>query len=135
MSLTLTITPKELERQAALAFEGKGYAVRLCSDPTLSLDQGSTVAEWEALELASTNGYAAATGTIGVGSYNSTAGAYELPSINAQFTATSTGFSHDAVVITIDGATYPHSYIRLSEPLVLQAGQSKSYVLKLMQDD
>jgi hypothetical protein len=133
MSLTLTITPKELERQAALAFEGKAYTVFLCSDPTASLGASSTVAQWQALELAEENGYEAVTGTIGSGTYNGSA--YALPAINAQFTGTGAGFEHDTLVVAIAGGLYPHSFVRLATPLLLQAGQVKSYVIRLLQDD
>jgi hypothetical protein len=133
VALTLSITPKELERQAALAFEGKAYTVFLCSDPTASLGSSSTVAQWEGLELAEVNGYAPVTGTIGTGSYNGSA--YALPAINAQFSGSGAGFTHDTVVIAIAGGTYPHSFARLTTPLLLQAGQVKSYVIRLLQDD
>lgn len=135
MALTVSITPKELERQAAACFEGKPYSVFLVSDPTETLGNTNTVLEWEALELAEADGYARATGTIGTGSYNTSLGFYQLPAINAQFTGAGAGHTHDAVVITVDGADYPHSILRLSEPLVLQAGQSKSYLIRLLQDD
>lgn len=133
MALTLTITPKELERQAALAFEGQPYEVILCNDPTATLDATSTVADWRTLEVEAENGYAPATGTIGTGAYNGYA--YELPAINAQFSGSGAGFSHDTVVIIIGDSLYPYGLVRLASPLLLQASQQKSYLIKLLQDD
>lgn len=135
MALTITITPKELERQAALAFQGKTYKVFLAYDPNNTLSQASTTTQWLTKELAAVNGYAAVTGTIGTGSYNATLGRYELPSITAQFTATDVGYVYDVIVVVVDNATYPHSVTRVSPEQGLFAGQSRSYVLRLLQDD
>lgn len=135
MALTITITPKELQRQAALAFEGKAYKVFLAYDPNDTLTTSSTTAEWMAKELAAANGYAAVTGTIGTGSYNTTAGRYELPTITAQFTGQDVGFVYDVMIVVVDNAAYPHSVTRISPEQGLFAGQTRSYLIKLLQDD
>lgn len=135
MALTLQITPKELERQAALAFEGNSYKVYLAYDPNSTLSKSSTTSQWNAKELAATAGYAAVTGTVGTGSYNATTDRYELPAITAQFTATGAGFVYDVIVVVIDGGTYPHSITRLGAEQGLFSGQSRSYVISLIQDD
>lgn len=135
MALTIAITPKELERQAALAFESKAYKVFLAYDPNSTLGLGSTTAEWEAKQIAAANGYAAVTGTLAAGSYNASLGRYELPPITAQFNATGTGYIYDTLVVVIGGNTYPHSVTRISPEQGLFAGQSRSYVIKLLQDD
>lgn len=135
MALTITITPKELERQAALAFEGKTFKVFLASDPNATLDETSTLAQWEALELPEEKGYAPITGTIGVGAYSAANAQYEIPAIEASFTGLDTGFTHDVVILSIDGAAYPHSVMRQSDAVLLQASQSIGYKFRLIQDD
>lgn len=136
MALTLTITPKELERQAGLAFLGKAYEVFLAYDPGSSLGTGSTVTAWKAEELAATNGYAAVTGTISAtGTYNATQGRFEVPAITAQFTGTGTGFVYNCLIMVVAAATYPHSVTRWSTDQSLLAGQSRSYIINLLQDD
>jgi hypothetical protein len=135
MALTVTITPKELERQAALAFEGQAYKVFLVSDPNATLDETSTLAEWEALELAEEKGYAPVTGTVAVGSYSTANAQYEIPAIEASFTGLDTGYTHDVVILSIGGAAYPHSVMRQSDAVLLQASQSIGYKFRLIQDD
>lgn len=135
MALTISITPKELERQAALAFEGKSYKVFLAYDPGNTLTLSSTTTTWEAKELAASNGYAAVTGTVAAGSYNSSLGRYELPTITAQFAATGVGYVYDVIVVVIGSSTYPHSVTKISPEQGLFAGQSRSYLMQLLQDD
>lgn len=135
MALTLTITPKELERQAALAFEGEAYEVFLAYDPNGTYSAASTTANWKTKELATANGYAAVTGTIAAGSYNSSLGRYDLPLITAQFTASGAGYVFDTIVVVVGGATYPHSITKISPEQGLFAGQSRSYQIRLIQDD
>lgn len=135
MALSVTITPKELQRQAALAFEGQAYKVFLASDPNETLSDTSTLAQWEALELAEDKGYAPVTGTIGVGAYSEANAQYELPAVDATFTGLDTGFTHDVVVLSIGGYSHPHSVMRQSEAVLLQASQSIGYKLRLIQDD
>lgn len=135
MALTIQITPKELERQAALAFEGKAYKVFLAYDPNATLTTASTTAQWEAKELAAANGYATVTGTLAAGSYNSSLGRYELPTITAQFSGTGAGYVFDTLVVVIGGNTYPHSATKITPEQGLFAGQSRSYLIKLVQDD
>lgn len=136
MALTLTITPKELERQAGLAFLGKAFEVFLAYDPGATLGTGSTVTAWKALQLAATNGYAAVNGTIGAtGTYNTTQGRFEVPAITAQFSGTGTGFIYNCMILVVAAATYPHSVTRWSSDQALLASQSRSYVINLLQDD
>ena len=134
MALTLSISQKELERQAALAFEGETYEVFLATNSG-SLTVNSTYAEWQAVEVASSNGYAPVTGTIGTGAWDSGDARYELPSITATFTSTDSGFSYDTICVRIGTETYLHSIIAESPSITLAAGQAKSYVITLVQDD
>lgn len=95
------ITPKELERQGKLCYEGYGYKVFLIDDPTSTLTAASLATEWEALEV-SGGGYAAETGIVGSGSYNTTTGRWEQPSISWTFAATGAGFTftHRALLLS-----------------------------------
>lgn len=135
MSLSITVTPKELERQAELCFVGKAYKVFLATDPEGAKGINSTISEWEEVELSQINGYQPVVGTIGNGLYNSAAERFDLPTINAQFTGTGSGYEFDTMLIAIEDSTYLHSLIRFTEPVILQSGVSKSYLLKLVQDD
>ena len=134
MAITTTISTKELERQAALVFEGETLKVMLCQVGATGYTAESTVANWQSVEI-SGNGYVRYSEVIGTGSYSGTAGAYLLPTIDAEFTATGAGYSYDRVVLYIDGATYPHSVIAEDPNITLLAGQTQTYRLNLQQDD
>lgn len=133
--LTTTITPKELERQAVEAFQGKTWRVFLALRQDVGLGITSSITEWEAEKVATANGYADATGTVGTGTYNNTTSAYELPALTAVFTATGAGYSYDSLIVQIDGNTHPHSVGLFSEPIVMVAGQTRVYSVVLVQDD
>jgi hypothetical protein len=133
MAQTTTISQKELERVAALAYEGETLKVMLCTNSG-SLTAQSTVAAWQAVEQ-SGNGYVRYSEVVGTGAWNGTAAAYVMPDIDAAFTATGAGYSYDTVVLYIDGATYPHSIIVESPNVTLSAGQTQTYRLSLRQDD
>lgn len=133
MAVALTISTKELERQAKLVFEGKSYKVFLASNPgTLTGD--STAAQWEAVE-ASGNGYAAVTGVVAAGSYSTVNGRYQMPQISAAFSATGAGISYNTLCLKLDGETYLHSITVETPSVTLAAGQSKTYLITLIQDD
>lgn len=134
MGLTITITPKELERQASLAFVGKPFKVFLVNDPEFTLTDTSTLAECEALELPQSAGYLPVTGTIADGMYDDVAGEYRLPAIEASFTGSDVGHQHNTVVLSVDAALYPHSIMRQAETVALQAGQSIGFRLYLVQN-
>lgn len=133
MALTTTISTKELQRQAAAAFEGQTYTVFLAvNSGTLTTE--STAAAWLAVKV-SGGGYADVTGTIGTGSYASGNARYELPAINATFTATGVGFTYDTVCIRIGTATYLHSLLVETPSVTMAAGQTKTYTITLAVDD
>lgn len=134
MAITLTISQNELQRQAALAFEGLTYEVFLANNSG-SLTANSTYAAWQAVELASANGYAPVTGTIGTGAWSSANARYELPAITATFTSSGSGLSYDTICVRIGTETYLHSILIESPSITLAAGQAKSYVITLVQDD
>ena len=133
MAQTITVSQKELQRVASLAYEGKTLKIMLCSN-TASLTAQSSVTSWQGVEK-SGNGYARASFTIGTGTYDSLAGYYNLPEVLAEFTATGAGYTYDTVVIYINGAPYPHSIIVESPNIVLSAGQQQTYSVTLISDD
>lgn len=133
MAVSLTIAPEELKRQAAAVFEGKTYKVFLVNN-TGGLTVASDTAAWEALELTG-NGYAAVTGNVGVGAYNTTSARYELPAITATFTAAGGSLTYNTVCVVVDGATFLHSIAVENPTIALADGQSKTYTLTLAQDD
>ena len=100
VQLTLTVTPKELERQAAAVFHAKPYRVFLALRQDTGLGVGSTSAAWAAEKLATSNGYADVTGTLASGTYNTNTAAFELPAITATFTASGAGFTFRYAVLT-----------------------------------
>jgi len=133
MAITTTISSKELERQAALVFEGETLKVMLCEAGQSDYTAENSVADWQSVEL-SGDGYARFSEEIGTGEYSALDGAYLLPVIDASFTATG-AYSYDRVVLYIDGATYPHSVLVESPNIVLQPGQTQTYRITLRQDD
>jgi hypothetical protein len=134
MTLTIALSQKELERVAALAYEGETLKVMLCSVGGTGYDAEDTVANWQTVEQ-SGNGYVRYSTTVGTGSYNGTSGKYELPTVSAAFTATGAGYSYDRIVIYVDGATYPHSVIAESPNITLSAGQTQTYAIDLNTND
>jgi len=132
MAVSVSISTKELERQAKLVFEGKTYKLFLAVKGALTVD--STRVDWEAAEV-SGGGYAAATGTIPAGTYSTGNGRYEMPALSATFTATGGGFTYDTVCLVIAGSPYLHSILTETPSVTLAAGQSKSYTLTLVQDE
>lgn len=134
MALTLTISQKELQRQASLALEGKAITVFLATNSG-SLTSESTYSAWYALKPTGT-GYAdVSVGSLGAGSYNSGTGRYELPSITATFTCSSGSYSYDTVCVRIGTETYLHSINVESPSVTLAAGQSKTYTITLAVDN
>jgi hypothetical protein len=135
--VAITVTPKELERQAVEAFQGKSWRVFLALRQDTGLDATSTIAAWEAEKVPTANGYVDVTGTVGTGVYNTGTAAYELPALQVTFTATGAGYSYDSIIVQIDGATYPHSVGLFSAdtPIFLAGGQSQSYSVLLTQDN
>lgn len=133
MALTLTISQKELQRQASLALEGKAYTVFLANNTT-SLTSESTFSSWNSAKATGT-GYADVTGTLGTGSYNGSTGRWELPTITATFTCTSGSIIYNTVCLRIATESYLHSINVESPSVTLAAGQSKTYTITLAVDN
>jgi hypothetical protein len=134
MALTTSVSTKELERIASLAYEGETIKVMLCSVGITGLTSASTVASWIATEQVG-SGYTRFSVVLGTGTYSTTDGRYNLPIVNAVFSATGGGYSYDKIVIYIDGSLYPHSVITESPNIVLLAGQTQTYRITLASDD
>lgn len=143
MALTTTLSTKELERVAAAAYTGKAVRVSLHNN-TGGLTAESTIAAWDAVKLASTNGYADFTiASLPAGAYDSgtdarfeiggTAGANTY--IEAGFTASGSGFTFNTVVVRVDGFTHPHSILVESPNVTVAAGQTQTYKIQLLIDN
>lgn len=135
MAITTTISQNEMQRIAALAYEGKVLSVMLCSVGSSGYTAESSVADWQSVEVATANGYQRFTATVGVGAFNANTGRYELPVINASFTATSAGYSYDRIVMFIGNSATVHSVLSEDPNIVLSAGQTQTYKLTLITDD
>lgn len=134
MATTAVISQRELERIAALAYQGETLKVMLCSVGSTGYTGNSTVANWQSVEK-SGNGYVRYSELIGTGSYDPADGRYELPLIDAEFTASGDGYSYDRIVLYIDGETYVHSVITESPGITLVSGQTQVYRLQLNTDN
>ena len=134
MALTTTLSQKELARVAGLAYEGETLKVMLCSVGSSGYTSESTVANWQSVEK-SGNGYVRYSTTIGTGSYDATDGRYEMPDIDADFTATGAGYNYDRIVVYIDGETFIHSLIVEDPNIALASGQTQTYRIQLVTDD
>jgi hypothetical protein len=134
MALTTTISQKELQRVAALAYEGETLKVMLCSVGVSGFTAESTVANWQSVEQ-SGNGYVRFSSVIATGAYDAVDARYEMPALDATFTATGAGYTYDRIVVYIDGATYIHSLIVEDPNIALAAGQTQTYRIQLTTDD
>lgn len=135
MAITTTITQAELARVAAYAYEGLTYRISLANNDT-GLTASSTVTAWDAKKL-SGSGYADITGTIAAGAYDSTDARFELPQINATFTANGGTLTYNTCYVVItDGPTSTlHSIIVESPSVTLVDGTSITYRITLATDD
>jgi hypothetical protein len=129
--MSFVITRGELEFQSGLILNGQSYKVFLAT--TGSLTVTSTISEWETAELASANGYAAVTGTIGNGVFNATTGRVDAPVIVGQFgPASGAGFSFDAMIIKIGTTrTRPYAVRLYPTSQALGVGQSRGFNITL----
>jgi hypothetical protein len=134
MALTTTISQKELARVAGLAYEGETLKVMLCSLGASSFTAESTVANWQSVEQ-SGNGYVRFSQVIATGAYDATDARYEMPAIDASFTATGVGYSYDRIVVYVDGSTFVHSVITEDPNITLAPGQTQVYRVTLVCDD
>lgn len=134
MALTTTISQRELKRVAGLAYEGETIKVMLCSVGATGYTAESTVANWQSVEK-SGNGYVRFSQVIATGSYDAVDARYEIPAIDAAFTASGVGYSYDRIIIYIDGETYIHSMIAEDPNITLAPGQTQTYRVILATND
>lgn len=132
-TLTATISQRELLYQCANVYEGLNYKVFVALNPG-ALTAEDDVADWEAEEI-TTGGAAPVTGVVAAATYNGTTGRAEVPVLTLALTATGAGFTFDTIVTKLEGRTGVHSILELPSPLALAAGQSRSYRVRLAQND
>ena len=142
MALTATLSSQEFARISALAYEGLACRVSLHVNSG-SLTAESTIADWDAVKLAESNGYADfVVANLPAGGLDNasddrweiggTAGANTY--IEAAFTATGAGFSFDTVVVQVGTSTYPHSILVEAPSVTVAAGQTQTYRIQLLID-
>lgn len=136
MAITTSISQAELARVAAASYEGLPYRICLALNGATGLTVNSTVAQWDAKEL-SGNGYARVEGFIGTGSWDGTDLRFELPQIDAEFTASGGTLTYDTVYTVIDDGYEEtlHSIIVEAPQVSLVDGASIIYRVTLATDD
>lgn len=100
MAITASLSQAELQRVAALAYEGLPIRVSLANDTFSAYDVDDTVATWDGLKL-SGNGYSDFRAVLGTGAYDPSDGRYEMPYIDAEFSATGAGFTYTSIYIVL----------------------------------
>jgi hypothetical protein len=100
MALTASLSQKELQRVAELAYEGYAVRVSLANDVGGTLGPEDTVTAWDAVKVTG-SGYADFKGTIGEGAYNIGNQRYQLPAFDAEFTANTTGYVFNRVYVVL----------------------------------
>lgn len=134
MATATIISTKELQRVSELAYEGETLNVMLCSLGESGYTAESTVTEWESTEL-SGNGYQRFSMIIPAGSFNAATGRYEVPAIDAVFTATGLGYSYNRIVLFIEGSVYIHSLLQENPNITMMPGQSQTYRFSIVTED
>lgn len=104
MAISTSVSQKELERIAGLAYEGRYVRVSLASMGSEGYTPESLVSNWDAIKV-SGNGYQDYRAQIATGSYDSGDARYEMPEILAEFTASGTGYTFNNVYIILGTPT------------------------------
>ncbi len=150
MALTITLSPKEMERVAAAAYEGKRVRVSLANQTSTSYTENSLVSEWDSIKV-SGNGYSDFTAIVATGAYDATDTRYEMGStagantfIEALFAGTGSGFTFNRVYVVIGTsngvggyteATYLHSLFTEVPSVTIPAGTTIKYRVQLAVDN
>lgn len=150
MALTITLSPKEMERVAAAAYEGKRVRVSLANQTSTSYTENSLVSEWDSIKV-SDGGYADFTAVLATGGYDATDTRYEMGAtagadtyIEAIFAGTGSGFTFNRAYVVIGTPTgggeyteelYLHSLFTESPSLTIPAGTSIKYRVQLAVDN
>lgn len=104
MAISATLAQAELQRVAGLAYEGFPIRVSLANEAVETLTANSSVSSWDALQI-SGNGYSSYRAVIGTGVYDPADQRYEMPFIDAAFTATGAGYSYNKIYIVLGAFT------------------------------
>lgn len=150
MALTIVVSPKELQRVAVSAYEGKRVRVSLANMVGQSYDESTGVSSWDSIKL-SGNGYSDFTQVVATGGYDSSDGRYEMGGtsgantyIEATYTASGSGFTFNRIYVVIgtsDGAggwneeVWLHSLLTESPSSVIAAGTTIKYKIQLAVDN
>lgn len=150
MALTITLSPKEMERVAAAAYEGKRVRVSLANQTSTSYTENSTTADWDSIKV-SGGGYADFTAVLATGAYDATDTRYEMGAtagantyVEALFTGSGAGFTFNRAYVVIGtpigggsytDATYIHSLLTESPSITIPAGTSIKYRVQLAIDN
>lgn len=141
MAISAATSHREMERIAGLAWEGRGYRVCLANMTTEGFDTESDAVDWDTVEITD-SAYAQETGTVGTGSYDSTTDLrYEIPVINASFSADIAGSGYTAThyyVVLNDAGTDDDNIMQLGtfQPaLTFAPGQTQTIQIQLVVDD
>lgn len=143
MAITTAISTEEFKRIAQLAYEGLPCTVSLHNN-TGALTAEDTLADWDAVKLPASNGYADFTvaslppGGLDSGSderweIGETPGSNTY--IEAAFAAEGAGFTYNAVVIRVGSGLYPHSVLTEQPAITVAAGQTQTYRVQLLIDN
>lgn len=150
MALSIVVSPKEMERIAGLAYEGKRVRVSLANLTSQSYTESSSVSNWDSIKV-SGNGYTDFTQVIATGAYDSSDGRYEMGGtsgantyIEAVYSATGSGFTYNriyVVIATSDGmggwteSTYLHSLMTENPSMTIATGSTIKYKIQLAVDN
>ncbi len=134
MTISTSISTKELERVGNLAYKDKTIKVMLCNSVDADYTAETAVGDWQTFEI-SGNGYVRYSVEPLPGAYSATTGAYAVPDIFAEFTASGVGYAYNRIVIYVDGEIYPHSVLTESPNIYLSAGQKQTYKISIRHDD
>lgn len=138
MALACQISSSELLRMHSSAYEGKVIRFCLALNTTLTIE--STTAQWDAVELASANGYTRSIITIPSASYDSVIAMGKSSEMTVSFTASGVGFTYNRVYGVIGtvsgGVTTYNTFISFlfaeSESKALAPGVSQPYPFRIL---
>jgi hypothetical protein len=148
MPTVLPTTPKEKERVATLAYEGKRFIAFLAILAAEGFTEASTFADWRTIELPSANGYAPYACVIPAGGYDAGSTRYEAGAVAGVdqafpvvFAPSGASFSFNRVVFGVqtsdgmggwDDPIYAYS-IRVESPTItLFPGQKATYNVQIV---
>lgn len=150
MTQTLEISPKEEERIAELAYEGKRVVIMLAYMNTEGYTASTAFSSWRGIELPETDGYTPYYAVIPVGGYDSGSFRYEIgenAGIDSYFVAEfaadigGSGFTYNKIVIGIQepaggggwlDPAYPYAVYTETPAIPLAPGQIQTFQVQLV---